>query len=310
MRPAIPLLLALLLLACGGGSQEETPPPATVGADGSAPGETFPTHPFFANATYTGLFPEPVTLTDGRWEGEPYAEDGASRPSAGLVEDTYVRGPVEGFETEVAAILLWESSGGSGTRLYLAATPSTAEPVSAVLVGDRVQVRRFAAEDGDLVLDVVQAGPDDPACCPTQLAVRRFRGAGSELLETAPEITGTLSVAATLVGTRWHFASFGRDDLAPAGSDIEISFPGEGLAGISGCNRFQGAWTEEAPGEISFGPLARTLKACPEANMVLEDRFLAALARTRGYSFLGGKLALELDPADGEPSFLLFHRMD
>ena len=48
---------------------------------------------------------------------------------------------------------------------------------------------------------------------------------------------------------------------------------------------------------------------CPEADLALEDRFLAALGRTRGYSFLGGRLVLELGPGDG-PTALLFDRMD
>ncbi|MGB5487522.1 MAG: hypothetical protein WBN06_09045, partial [Lysobacterales bacterium] len=33
------------------------------------------------NATYTGIEDQAVTLIDGRWEGHPYAEGGASRPS-------------------------------------------------------------------------------------------------------------------------------------------------------------------------------------------------------------------------------------
>ena len=31
------------------------------------------------NATYSGIYDEPVTLTDGLYEGEPFAEGGASR---------------------------------------------------------------------------------------------------------------------------------------------------------------------------------------------------------------------------------------
>ena len=73
-----------------------------------------------AVATYEGITEEPITLIDGRWEGEPYVEGGASRPSVGLIDHFVLNGDLNGDGRAEAAALLWSSSGGSGTRLYLA----------------------------------------------------------------------------------------------------------------------------------------------------------------------------------------------
>ena len=79
-----------------------------------------PTPSELAHATYSGVMNEPVTLISGRWEGEPYVDGGASRPAVGLVEHFILPGDLNGDGLDEAVTLLWESSGGSGNRLYLA----------------------------------------------------------------------------------------------------------------------------------------------------------------------------------------------
>jgi hypothetical protein len=49
-----------------------------------------------ANASYQGIEDSPVQLENGRWEGKPYVEGGASRPSVGLVEDFSLQGDLDG----------------------------------------------------------------------------------------------------------------------------------------------------------------------------------------------------------------------
>ena len=68
-----------------------------------------------ANMTYSGIYDDDVTLTEGRWEGEPFVADGASRPSVGIIDDFMLTGDLDGDGTDEVVVFLWESSGGSGT---------------------------------------------------------------------------------------------------------------------------------------------------------------------------------------------------
>jgi len=83
-----------------------------------------------AHATYTGIMDAPVTLIDGRWEGEPFVEGGASRPTVGLVDHFILTGDLDEDGLDEAVALLWESSGGSGNRLFLAAVSSGEDVVT------------------------------------------------------------------------------------------------------------------------------------------------------------------------------------
>ena len=71
------------------------------------------------NATVIGLFDDPVTLTDGYWEGEPYVVGGASRPTAGIIDDLSVAGDLDGDGNTETVAFLWSATGGSGTRNHV-----------------------------------------------------------------------------------------------------------------------------------------------------------------------------------------------
>jgi len=166
-------------------------------SQGCFAGDGSPTPEELANATYSGIEENPVTLISGRWEGEPYAEGGASRPSVGLVKDFYLNGDLGGDGTDETVVLLWQSSGGSGTFDYLAVMDKKSDVVrnlATAEIGDRVKVRSGRIEDRRIVLDVVQQGEGDAACCATQLATRSWSLAGGELTEGEAQITGTLSI--------------------------------------------------------------------------------------------------------------------
>ncbi|MDJ0926259.1 MAG: hypothetical protein QNJ73_01305 [Gammaproteobacteria bacterium] len=48
------------------------------------------------NATYQGISAAPVTLSNGRWEGQPYVAGGAARPAISLASGFRVTGDVTG----------------------------------------------------------------------------------------------------------------------------------------------------------------------------------------------------------------------
>ncbi len=260
-----------------------------------------------ASATYIGIYDEAVTLVDGRWEGEPFVEGGASRPSAGLVDHFAPAGDLDGDGREETIVLLWESSGGSGTHLYLAVTGRRNRDIvnlGTALVGDRVQVRRGRIADGRIELDVVQAGPEDAMCCPSQLATRRWALGEGALVEGEVTVTGALSLE-SLWGPEWVLSELGRGEPVPDVAEIMISFHDDKVTGTSSCNRYFAAVTGEVAGELVFSGMGATRMACPEPAMDLERRYLNILAGASSYSFLGGRLVLGCDTDNG-PVALIF----
>ncbi len=103
-------------------------------------------------------------------------------------------------------------------------------------------------------------------------------------VEVKPEPEGT-GPAVNISGTVCHLdlagSSWRLEDLAGAGvidnARASLEFPEPGRVSGSGtCNRFTGTVTLTG-GAISFGPLATTRKACPEALMNQESKYLQAL---------------------------------
>ena len=266
-----------------------------------------PTASELAHATYSGVMNEPVTLIGGRWEGEPFVAGGASRPSVGLIDHFFLLGDLDGDGLDEAATLLWESSGGSGTRLFLAVMGRHNEDVEnlgTTLIGDRVQVRSGTLEDGKITLDVVRAGPEDAACCPTEKALVTWTLSGDGLSQIADETIGTLSLD-DLGGHAWVLTEVGRGQPLPEDVEISLLFQDDRVSGSSGCNNYFAGVLAAKAGEFAFNGMGATRMACSEPMMDLERRYLSALAGTSGYRFHAGRLVLTCDTDEG-PLALVF----
>jgi hypothetical protein len=151
----------LLLLALAGAHASEGPPLP----DG------------IANASYSGTEYGTVTLTDGVWEGEPWVEGGASRPRVGLAPDFLRRGDVDGDGADEALVIVWQSSGGSGTFNYIALLDQVDgawRNTATTALGDRVRVTDATIGPQGVDVSVIEHDEDDPACCPTRTAIRRY----------------------------------------------------------------------------------------------------------------------------------------
>ncbi len=288
-RPGVAstLLAVLVLAGCGPDS------------DGAAIGDP-------SNGMYTGLadLPDSIRLTDGRWEGEPVAPGGASRPSVHMVPSFRVNGDLAMDGVPDTVIALAVNFGGSGEFLYAVVLRSqeTAWSQEALLaLGDRVQLRGGRIGNGALYLDLVEAGPGDAACCPGDVVTRGWRpDADGTLAPFDPGIPSSRLSWATLQGSRWVLRSWGGND--PVDPEMKLTLDaGPGRAsGDSGCNRFsQSVQDGAAPGEIEFGAAAGTRKACPDPLMTIERRYLGQLAQVKKLGFLGGRLALSYQTAEG-----------
>ena len=80
-------------------------------------------------------------------------------------------GDIDGDGVPDAAVVLIAQTGGSGIFYYLAPVlnhDGTPEALAPVLLGDRIEMQALSVEAGQISVDMLTAGPDDPLCCPTQ----------------------------------------------------------------------------------------------------------------------------------------------
>lgn len=156
-----------LVFASGCGSDDPAPAAAATRMAERLPG-----------ATYEGVLEDAVTLTDGRFEGEPFASGSASRPVVTLVPDATASGDLDGDGIDEAVVALAHNAGGSGVFMYLAVMRDDRgipDNIATISLGDRVRVIALGIEEGRIVADLVEHGPEDPMCCPTIQGRRVWR---------------------------------------------------------------------------------------------------------------------------------------
>jgi uncharacterized membrane protein len=154
---------------------------------GTTPGSMALTIDHLKKATYRGILDDPVTLVEGRYEGEPFEPGASSRPVVRLVPGMVSTGDLTGDGKDEAVVVLAHNSGGSGVFMYLAVMQQTRggpDNIATVHLGDRVKVIDIEISDGKIRLQLVQHGPKDPMCCPTLQVNREWSLHGNQLVET------------------------------------------------------------------------------------------------------------------------------
>jgi len=261
------------------------------------------------NATYAGIEDQPVTLSQGRWEGPPYQQGGAARPTVGLLEEVHFSGDLDADGEEEMVVMLWQSAAGSGSNIYLAVMKPHAtgfENISTALLGDRVKLRGGRIDSGRIMLDVLQAGENDAMCCPTELATRSWSLRGGHLEEHAKHVTGKLSLG-LLEASSWRLTRLDLGRPVPAEAEVTLAFDAGRISGKSACNRYSAEIGEgDGPGEIRIGQAMTTRMACADQLMEIEAHYLKALALVTGFSFHAGSLALTGQTVDGVLFSMLF----
>ena len=299
-------IMGLVLAALGGCARQEPATPATA----QAAKPVAPTREQLLGATVTGVFDAPVTLAAGLYEGPPAEVGAASKPTLKLWDSTIEFVDIDGVPPEEGVALLTSGEGGSGTNSHLGAfsiQDGKAATLGIVPLGDRVQLFRLWHEPGKVLLDIVEPGPGEPSCCPTQLSRKAVGWKDGRLQLLANDVVGGLSIN-LLAATDWMLVEMDGQPL-PAGVMPPTTLVQYGkAAGFSGCNRYTGPITEPAPGKLKLGELAVTRKACDAAANEIEAAFLERMRATTSYAFEAGRLLL-VAPRDGEsPRSLLFAR--
>ena len=282
---------------------------AVVTADVSAASCRLNDPTVLRNIEYGGIYDNAVTFRDGVYEGEPFVAGGASRPWAGLLDMPPVLHDLDGDGTEDVAVLLSESSGGSGTFTWLAVIAcrdGRAVNIGTIGLGDRVMIRSMAGQEGAIVVEFVAAGPGEPLCCPSRKVRNRYRLRDGKLLLASSEAQGTLSLA-DLQGVTWRLSRLGRNERVPEGVKVTAVFGDGRVSGSGGCNRYSAAVVETDSRGFSIGPAASTRMACPDPAGGVEDRYLSALQAANRFGFLLGNLVLHYGKGDARET-MMFER--
>jgi len=97
---------------------------------------------------------------------------------------------------------------------------------------------------------------------------------------------------ALLTGVLWKATQVGGNPV-PAGMEVTLQFlDGGRVAGRSACNRYFGSYSLTGEG-LSFGQAGGTMMACGDAEMAMEQAFLAGLATVTRFDFdEAGRLVL------------------
>ncbi len=268
-------------------------------------------------------------LTDGEYSEEA-APGSASKVEVTLTDQGAV-GELNG--QPAAAVVLATSSGGSGTFYDLAVVmDENGEPVNVATIslGDRVQVNSVAIEDNQIVVDMVQSGPNDPMCCPSEHVVNAYALQDGELVEASStlvaddeasgEETKSSDAAAAdaeaasqpavrdgIVGVEWHFFKFeGGDD-----SQIFVDDPSryllllnpDGTANVQAdCNNGSGSYQLDGS-SLTIDIVAVTRALCPPDS--LSDDYLRLLGDVVTFVEKDDVLALNLMMDAGNMLFQL-----
>jgi hypothetical protein len=97
-------------------------------------------------------------------------------------------GDLNGDGVGDAALLLAENYGGSGVFVSLVAMlDQNGQPLQAasVLIDDRPKINSLGIRNGQILLDAIVHGPNDPACCAARPTKQTFRYAFGKLMRTA-----------------------------------------------------------------------------------------------------------------------------
>jgi heat shock protein HslJ len=105
---------------------------------------------------------------------------------------------------------------------------------------------------------------------------------------------------AALEGQSWILTQMlsagGQTQILDVG--VSAEFDGNTISGNAGCNSYHASY-EASGNEISFGPVAGTKMACPEAETSTEARYLQLLEGVATFETSGRSMSMS--DADGTP---------
>ncbi|PST93904.1 hypothetical protein C9I86_04330 [Photobacterium sp. NCIMB 13483] len=240
-----------------------------------------------------------IHLQQGLWAGDPYQPGGNVMPQVMLLGDLSAIGQLDAHKDPMAVVLLNYSPGGSGQFLYLAIMAyqhGKLVNIATQYVGDRVRVKDLTIKNNALILDVIQAGKQDPACCPGDIARRIWHLNHNKLVEVPSNQAIVRLTPAILANTDWRLESWRYGDPVTDDSKISLRYINGHFVGMVDCNNY--TVTVNAllrPGFIDVleQHAAITNRKCDDPLSVhRQKRYFEQLANVTQFTYFAGKLAL------------------
>jgi heat shock protein HslJ len=274
---------------------------AKAGVEGEGPSEEA-----LANMTYKSEWTQSgeVQLTDGEYREQ--AAPGSATETVVKLTDNVSLGPLNG--QPAAAVVLVTDPGGSGTFYDLAVVMEQGgQPVNVATasLGDRVQINSLTLENDEIVVDMVNQGPDDPMCCPTQRVVQTYALQGDQLVQTSSQVVGGgAGEGQNLTGVVWRWIQFADPSsqlTIDDPSQYTVEFMPDGQVHVKAdCNMGNGSYSTEG-NSISIEILAVTMAMCPPGS--LSDQYLQNLNAAGLYALQGNNLMIDLQANSGTMTF-------
>lgn len=264
------------------------------------------------NASYSGIYEEPVPLVDGWYEGNAFDEANPPIFTVEYIENSELYGDLDGDGIDDAVVFLMERGGGTGAFIYVAAQFNQGgQPVDAgaVLIGDRVMVKTAGIVDGEVLLEAVVEGPGDAACCPSHKTRKDYALQEGMLAEVALEDAELVRVSASdLDGTSWTLVELNYERPALEEPEVTIAYVGNQISGSGGCNNYTADFSlgEDNPFVLTIGPIASTMMDCPDPISEQESAYFAALQNASQWGYVIGRLAIYHVDDQRVPGRLLF----
>ena len=129
------------------------------------------------NATYRSPDWGEFQLSDGVYYRTPPTAQESPETYTTRLLDTILYGDINQDGLEDAVVFLSTQNGGTGHFIEMAAVLNlNGNPVniSTQYLGDRVIVESGTVQGGSITVNLRVQGPNDPACCPSQIDVRNF----------------------------------------------------------------------------------------------------------------------------------------
>ena len=188
------LAAAVVLAACAPAApaavQPAALPTATPTLAVAEPTATIlPSRPLTLEALKNAEYPSDLTpakklkLDNGKYEEA--IQPGAASKIVVSLSQLYAMGDLNEDGVDDAAVVLIGNTGGSGTFYQLVAVLNeggTPRPVATALLGDRINLESLSIKSGEIVVEMLTQGPQDPLCCPSQKSTRSFKLQGGKLI--------------------------------------------------------------------------------------------------------------------------------
>jgi hypothetical protein len=138
---------------------------------------------------YFAIYGERVVLKEGEFERGTMPSEGYF----GARLEKSALGDLNNDSIVDAAVILESGGGGTGRFIELAAIQNRGgkpKQAASITLGDRIVINSITIANGEIVLDMITHGPNDPACCPNQKQISHYKLNGQSLMQTSIEKKG------------------------------------------------------------------------------------------------------------------------